>query len=325
MRNEDVSFFRGCSSRDGLVEILEDLELNWDVGEVYPVAGCHEECGTIEFYEHKGIIRTDTCHPLSVMGQGYVPAQNRELIEILRTSLGKVGLTISEGGFLRFGKRCWVSAKHQEFGIGDFAILGKILLNWSHNGEVAISTKIVSEVAVPHWGRPVGLASFIPGNPDIYGGYRFKHAYEVGTKLERAYKEAQEFLRKLKGFYTSLHQTSFTLLQMERLLEYLYPNPDKIKVRKDGTRVKPYNQVRREDIAGICKEFMEYFDFSKFIATLAFNYYYDYCSLVRVTKDTVEEEQRLMSILFGTAHREKTRFLKAIHNYDNLVAPGKAE
>lgn len=332
MKSNDVSFFKSKSWGSGLNKILKDLKLNWDVDEVLPIEDLYKkkDC-KIKFYEHKGIIRTDTCHPLSIMGKRYRIVQNSKIMEILLSSIDKNKLTHIdknkpppiEGGFFKYGKRAWATIKGHEIEISGFSekIFDEILLEWSHNGEAAISFKFISKLLIPidDFNKKVILSPFIPGTDVPSGIIKFKHTGFVKEKLKESYKEAKKFYIELENFYNKLYKdTSFDSSQMARVLHYLYPDPEDIRQKEDGTYIIPSNKKRRDSIMELNEKFSTEYNYSKFFATLAFNYYFDHCSPVRifvdiVDRDKVEKERRLMSSFFGTAHTEKIRFLKAIN------------
>ncbi len=322
----NVSFVRKTTKSSDLYQILKDFELDWRVVRV-PVISEPEigTFGNISFSENIGIVRENNQYPLSVMGDNYLEIQNWDALKIFEPLVESKEITIQEGGYFKFGKRAWVSAKLREITIEKFRISNNIMLVWSHNGDVALALIPDSRLLVPDLKEPIYLVSYLPGPPEMFGQFTVKHTKYATKRMELAYPKAIEFLKKIGTFYTGLENSPFKLNEMEKLLEYLYPNPEKKRIRKDGTVIVSYNEKKRNAILAICEDFKknQLFSDNKFLYATAFNYYYDYKSRVRITQDTIEEEQRLMSTWFGTAYKEKVRFLKNISNYEKMVVQGE--
>ena len=102
---------------------------------------------------------------------------------------------------------------------------------------------------------------------------------------------------------------------MKKLLDKLYP--DTFKIEGGKTTIIPAYAERKKSIINRFIDFSKTFGSTKFSAVLAFNYYFDHETPVYIPNDTgdpeeYEKERRLMSILYGTAAKEKIRFLRAL-------------
>ncbi len=312
-----MKFNNISSSKYNLDKILKDLRLDWEVDGASPVSGLHnKKCGEIIFSEHKGIVRTDTCDPLSIMGKNYKIVQNKEIMEMLIASLDKEKSTRIEGGFFKNGERAWATTEDHDIKIKRFngEIFGKALLEWSHNGEVAISLKFIIKLFIPNW-KKIILAPFIPGNPATFCGDKFKHTPHVEENLKAAYKKAPNLYNKLVKYYNDIYSNPLNKSQMKKLLDKLYP--DRIVIDSGKTIITPVYSDRKKSIIDRYTIFEKTFGSTQFNAVLAFNYYFDHETPVYIPNDTddpeeYEKERRLMSILYGTAAKEKIRFLRAL-------------
>lgn len=73
--------------------------------------------GWIEFDGYKGLYRSDTLEPLSVVSAKYQPVQPREVLEFFRDLIEQGGWHIHTAGVLRGGRKLWAMASNDQSAI----------------------------------------------------------------------------------------------------------------------------------------------------------------------------------------------------------------
>ena len=88
--------------------------LDWEIQEspVRFLSGSKSYLGEMKaFDEHKVLYRSDSCQPLSVVGQHYKVVQPREILEFYRDLTEKSGFELDTAGVLKGGRKLWALAK----------------------------------------------------------------------------------------------------------------------------------------------------------------------------------------------------------------------
>lgn len=151
--DQDLGNFRG---REGLVTVEEALELgglNFDV-ELRPVLTMGAKGRLTKIDGYKGVVRTDTGAPLSVVGRKYVPIQYRDgLGELGKAILATNEAVVDTAGTLFGGKTgfMWYALNGQPIRVKGERPEGTVEtylgITTSHDGNSAL-TAIISPVRV---------------------------------------------------------------------------------------------------------------------------------------------------------------------------------
>lgn len=102
-------------------EILDNTGLNWSVRkeDVLSASG-------LIIPDKSAIIREDNNTVLGIMGSGYEPYQNNELIELLHRISNSTGMLVTTGGSFGSGKKVWFQLKSDNLRIGTDTIEGYV-------------------------------------------------------------------------------------------------------------------------------------------------------------------------------------------------------
>lgn len=100
--------------------MLKAAHLDWSV-ELGQVQFTHPRLGLITDADHRVMSRGDTGKVLDVVGKGYQPFQNTEVLDFFRQYVEAGDMTINTAGALNGGKQIWALAKLGQ----DFTLPGK--------------------------------------------------------------------------------------------------------------------------------------------------------------------------------------------------------
>lgn len=100
----------------------------------------------VPFPESKGLYRSDTYAPLSIVGAGYKLVQPHEVLEFFRDLTRSAGFTLETAGCLDEGRKFWALARTGQQGrIGaDDLLNGYVLLASSCDGSMATTAQFTS-------------------------------------------------------------------------------------------------------------------------------------------------------------------------------------
>ena len=186
--------------------------LDWEIQEspVRFLSGSKSYLGEMKaFDEHKVLYRSDSCQPLSVVGQHYKVVQPREILEFYRDLTEKSGFELDTAGVLKGGRKLWALAKTGQ----TTALKGKdvthayVLLATACDGTMATTAQFTSirvvcnntlavalgdssgAVKVPH--RSVFDASAVKQSLGISVSIWDEFMYRMKTLTERPVKESE--------------------------------------------------------------------------------------------------------------------------------------
>jgi phage/plasmid-like protein (TIGR03299 family) len=174
----------------------------------------------------KAVIRTDSNEALGVVGNAYVPVQNRHAFSFLDAVVANGELTYSTAGALGHGERIWLLAKLPDtirVRNTDDLVNKFLLLSNTHDGSTALRvmftpTRIVCE-------NTLRLAS----KNGAGQGIAIQHKGDLATKIAAAQRVlglASAFFDDAKGKIDCLAAHSPTPAQLETYFQSVYPNPE---------------------------------------------------------------------------------------------------
>ena len=128
-------------------EAIAQCGLDWEVETraVYQYAPMEGN----RYYKHllipnkQAVVRTDTEQAFTVMGNGYIPVQNREAFNFFDSVIAQGEAIYDSAGSFFGGRKVWILAKLPgDIAVSDTDKIGKyILLSNSHDGSSALRMK----------------------------------------------------------------------------------------------------------------------------------------------------------------------------------------
>jgi len=249
----------------------------------------------------KAVVRTDTNDVLGVVGNSYVPVQNRQAFGFLDAIAADGGIRYHTAGALRRGERIWLLGKLS----GQIRVKGSddltekyLLLSNSHDGSSALRVFFTPIRCVcantlamaDRGGKGEGIAIRHQGNLPA----KVREAQEVLGLARRYYDDLEIRLDFLAG-----HQP--TAAQLARYFEALYPDPaDGSNSRARNVRDSLYNLFERgkgQEMPAI-----------RHTTWAAFNAVTEFVDHHRSTRGRTEHERssnRLDSAWFGSGSKLK--------------------
>lgn len=249
----------------------------------------------------RAVVRSDTNEVLGVVGNSYVPVQNRQAFGFLDAIAADGGIRYHTAGALRRGERIWLLGKIP----GQIRVRGSedltekfLLLSNSHDGSSAlrvfftpIRVVCANTLAMADWGgKGEGIAIRHQGNLPA----KVREAQEVLGLARRYYDDLEIRLDFLAGHHP-------TAAQLARYFEALYPDPaDGSSTRARNVRDTLYNLFERgkgQEIPAIRH--------SSFAAFNAITEFVDHHRSTRGRTDHEKSSNRLDSAWFGSGNRLK--------------------
>ena len=174
----------------------------------------------------KAVVRRDTDEVIGVVGNSYVPVQNREAFGYLDAVVADGGLRYHTAGALGKGERIWLLAKlpdHIRIKGGDDVVEKFLLLSNSHDGSTALRVfftpiRVVCQNTLSmaeSKGRGQGVSILHKGDLTA----KIQEAQRVLGLAESFYDDAAEKINFLANKYP-------TAEQLQRYFEALYPDPE---------------------------------------------------------------------------------------------------
>lgn len=252
--------------------------------------------------QRKAVVRYDTQQVLGVVGNDYVPVQNREAFGFLDAVVAKGGLRYHTAGALGRGERVWMLAKLPEqirVKNSDDLVDKFLLLSNAHNGTAALRVfftpvRVVcaNTLAVAHQ-RGVGQGISIRHEGNLPA--KIQEAQKVLGLAQRFYDDAQTKIDKLASHYP-------TAEQLKRFFESLYPDPEE---DKNNTRAKNIREeLHRLFEAGIGHD-APAIKGTTWAALNAVTEYIDHHRATRARDNATRASRRLGSIWFGSGAQLK--------------------
>lgn len=323
-----------CTNID---EALQVFNLDWQVETVdlrsySPDIPEHHD---LDFFDHKGLIRSDNKFPLSTVGASiYTPIQNKECLELVQDILENGELVMESGAVMDYGRRVWVACRlPEEFTINfkggeKQTIIRYIHLSWSHDQTQAVTASFMPYARE----RKLSLASFAPNG--VPTSISFKHTTFARDRMKNGgeiMQKAMQFFQKAEEMLQQLANMTLTPKRFDEMLNYLYPEPEEKKFDSDG-KVKESNESKtRSKIRDRWEKLPSDLQFTDFGAFLAVAEYADFdgrtvirgsAGMTSDEKESRQREKRLDSSLFGTAQKTKQKAVKSIFNFDKIKAAG---
>jgi phage/plasmid-like protein (TIGR03299 family) len=278
-------------------EAIQAAGLDYDV-ELAPL--CTRD--GIPVPQRKAVIRNDTQEALGVVGNNYVPIQNRHCFNFLDAVVAD-GLRYHTAGALGRGERAWMLAKLPDVlrvGSTDDIVDRFLLLSNAHDGTASlrcffspIRVVCANTLTLAHKnGRGDGIAIRHVG--DLAG--KVRQAQEVLGLARRFYDSLQDQIDVLAGHYP-------TSAQLTGYFESLYPDPaEGSNSRARGVREGLFRLFERgmgQDVPGV-----------RHTTWAAYNAVTQYIDHGRSSRGSDPEERssnRLASIWFGSGAQLKSR------------------
>lgn len=254
--------------------------------------------------QRKAVVRYDRQDILGVVGNNFVPIQNRQAFGFLDAIVGENKLRYHTAGALGKGEKIWMLAKLPDqirVKNSDDVVDKFLLLSNAHDGSAALRVLFTPVRVVCQNTLSVALRQ---GENQ---GISIRHEGDLTAKLEQAqevlgfahqfYDDAKYKIEMLAGHYPSP-------VQLKRFFENLYPDPE-----EDKNNVRAKNI--REGLQCLFETGIGHDDPTiKGTSWLAFNAVTEYIDHHRSTRgndDTDRASRRLNSIWFGSGARLKQK------------------
>lgn len=257
--------------------------------------------------QRKAVVRADTSDVLGVVGNSYVPVQNRECFGFLDAVVAEGNLRYHTAGALGKGERIWLLAKlpdHIQVKGSDDIAEKFLLLSNTHDGSTALRVhytvvRVVCQNTLnlaERQGTGQGIAILHRG--DLVA--KVKQAQEVLGLAVRYYDDAEAKIKLLADHYPSS-------AQLRSYFESLYPDPsDGKSTRAENTRqelFRLFEQGAGQDIPAV-----------RHTTWAAFNAVTEFVDHHRPTRGRTlvqRQERRLDSSWFGSGSRLKQQAFQA--------------
>lgn len=176
----------------------------------------------------QAIVRTDTGRVLGIPGPAYTPAQNAQVLDVLRPAVEEFGLTIAVAGALHGGSTAWALAKLPESidvtGSGD-TVNGYTLLRWGHDGGVGIVGDLT----------PVRVVCQNTLTAAINGAlgkvFKLRHTASVESRLDQAASLVSNLTKSLIATgetFATLAQRELSQREVVAYIEAVFPQEGKV-------------------------------------------------------------------------------------------------
>ncbi len=191
--------------------LLDKTGLNWTVrqDEIQTVGG-------IVIPDKKAIVREDTNQVLDVMGDGYYPYQNHELMELLYQVSNKTGLEVHRGGSFKDGARVYVQLKSEDLKLGNDRIEGFLTGINSFDGSTSL--------AFGHSNVTISCQNkFFSAFRQVQN--KIRHTKSMSIRIDEICKRLDVVLEEEQSIYrhiVELSETTFDDLMKERVTRKLF-------------------------------------------------------------------------------------------------------
>jgi phage/plasmid-like protein (TIGR03299 family) len=249
--SSDTLVLAGTRAWHGLGTILPDTftpdqaldagYLNWDVHlvpiQTVPLVGGAQDGATVTLPDHRAVVRSDNGAVLGVVGDRYVPVQNREVFEMIRDGVAAVTDTpvrIESCGSFKGGAISFVCAHTHTFdaGKGDIVRTYAMFGN-SHDGSAAFSCLNTSVRVVCN--NTYNMALREAGG----SAHKVRHTRSVHLKIERIARElvlgveaAHAFEQQVVKLNSSKPKTSNVQAIYERIYTAALGKPDDERAKR---------------------------------------------------------------------------------------------
>lgn len=254
--------------------------------------------------QRKAVVRTDTRQVLGVVGNGFVPVQNRQCFGFLDAIVAEGGLRYHTAGALGKGERTWLLAKLP----GNIRIKNSndvvdkfLLLSNAHDGTAALRVFFTPI-------RVVCQNTLSMAERKSQGqGVSILHKGDLAGKI----KEAQQVLGLAKVFYddaeakiNGLASHRPTPTQLAAYFKSLYPDPEQDQETSRAKKIR--DELHRLFEEGVGHD-SPAIKGTTWAALNAVTEYIDHVRGTRGSDDQDRANRRLQSIWFGGGARIKQR------------------
>lgn len=263
-----------------------------------------------------GIRRADTDELFAIMGDGWVPIQNRELAEFAN-ALGEEGniVRVETAGSIRSGRRVWFLLRGQSiFASKQDEVRPYVLLANGHDGTLSMSARFTSVRVVCNntLGSALGKRA-----ADVF---TVRHVGNMQQKLNEAKRVLGIFTQQRDTFadaVATLNAREMNKTDLQRFFVDVYTQtieaiPDAPKTEKDrkrrsdaleaiGTWVTNFDKDRQRTGGGA----------TAWTAANAVTEWFDHQKMVRGKDDTARKENRVYASLWGQSAGDKVGVFKA--------------
>ena len=251
----------------------------------------------------RAVVREDTRQVLGVVGDSYVPIQNRECFNFLDSVVADEELRYHTAGALGKGERIWLLAKLPDsirVRNSDDITEQFLLLSNSHDGSSALRVYFTPI-------RVVCANTLAVADRKSHGkGIAIRHAGDLPSKIAQARDVlglANEFFDELSLKIDRLASYYPTAAQLQGYFQRLYPDPPVgNKTRAENTRdtlLRLFEEGRGQDMPGIRH--------SAWAAVNAVTEYVDHHRPTRGRTPEQRADRRLRSQWFGSGAQLKQR------------------
>lgn len=255
----------------------------------------------IDVPQRKAVIRDDTTEVLGVVGNSYVPIQNRECFGFLDAVVTEGRLRYHTAGALGKGERIWMLAQlpgHVRVAGTDDVTEKFLLLSNAHDGTAAlrvfftpIRVVCANTLSTAHrLGRKQGIS--------------IRHQGDLATKVRKAQKVlglAQTYYDDLETKIKCLVNHQPTSKQLENFFQAVYPDSEAGSTpRAENTRKtleRLFEEGRGQDIQGVRG--------TSWAALNAVTEFVDHHRPTRGSSEHARADRRLRSQWFGSGARLK--------------------
>jgi phage/plasmid-like protein (TIGR03299 family) len=251
--------------------------------------------------QRKAVVRADNRDVLGVVGNGYVPIQNRECFGFLDAVVADGGLRYHTAGALGRGERIWLLAKlpgHVRVKATEDITEKFLLLSNAHDGTAALRVFFTPI-------RVVCQNTLSMAERGGFGhGISVMHKGDLVTKVREAQKVlglAHRFYDDLEGRINRLASHYPTAEQLANYFKTLYPDPiDAEKTRAENTRrelFRLFEHGKGQEIYDVRH--------TTWAALNAVTEYVDHHRPTRARTEAERANRRLQSQWFGSGARLK--------------------
>ncbi len=253
--------------------------------------------------KRKAVVRADNRDVLGVVGNGYVPIQNRQCFGFLDAVVADGGLRYHTAGALGRGERIWLLAKlpgHVRVKGTDDITEKFLLLSNAHDGTAALRVFFTPI-------RVVCQNTLSMAERGGFGqGISILHKGDLVAKVCEAQKVlglAHRFYDDLEGQINKLASHYATPEQLAGFFKTLYPDPiDAEKTRAENTRrelVRLFEEGKGQEIYDIRH--------TTWAALNAVTEYVDHHRPTRARTEAERADRRLRSQWFGSGAKLKAK------------------
>jgi len=275
-------------------EAIVAASMDWDV--VTQLIYVQDGNGAYRLVPNKrAIVRQDTQEVFAVMGEGYMPTQNRTCWAMFDEVIAQGGAIYHTAGSLFGGRKIWILAKlPMDIRVGDETIEPFILLSSSHDGSQALRMQLT----------PVRVVCANTLSVALRGSGKNFYAKHTKNILNRA-SNARDILGLAEAYYEMfalqaerMAETRMTVVEVQEYLQKLYKfQSDKTYADQHHSKIKAYETTL--DLLSHPTNVLGGMTGTAWAAYNAVTYYIDHERITGGGSD-LRDDRRLNSTWFGS-------------------------